>query len=1035
MAELGWGGLIENEDPLSSSTAAPVRDLSTVEGFTPNRIDAAALALTEDNLLGTMINFGSDLHTSMSYNSDPDFDISKREDLFANLDSAYWDEMRTAKSDEHAQALALKYGQMSKTAQYLDELGVEGQLYRVASVIADVPFISAIQKVRGIGKATTFLDKLNESYAGRVLFSGTIEGSFEGVKQLTSARDRSEMDMLLAVAGGGLIGGIYNPRKFDVETVNMMKEMTQETIDSVGQGVPLSTGSKVAQTIQDKQFNVTSFFNDSPSQTMRDIGGRLFNDVLQGTEQQVKAIEIRDNVKMALDNAFSLNFDPLYLEYAQMMYGKKWAMSSRLSASKQEEFYNLMGDIYYARENPLTANLPEQFLTKVQSAFGKMSDDSYDIMVRNKHTKFVDGSIERAENYMPLRWMRDKITTLSQEGRFKKSDFVKAVTNGMAKKFEELGLVATPERIEKAAKRFTETMYKVDIKIGENGYIMQENAMRRALDELTDWMELSPDEVAVIADKLREDKAGKALGTASATKNRTPLDLEGEYVTEDGFVIKLKDFVDTNVQSMWHRYGHSMSGDTAMRNLGIESRADLQRLRNKVVDELSGGTGVVTGKNQSYLDNFDATVGHLLGMSAKADPDGDAWKVVRLANNLTRAAKLGATWFAMSAEAARVSHRVGVMNMIRSIPALKDLTRAYRGKETSSVYKELQLFEALGGELNQMVSVAKYEDTLGSAVAQGEQRLLDKAERFGDAANEAVMLVGGVKSGTAVLEYMHAIGARVKMMRMAQKGMNQKAYDYFSLYGFDKETADSIADNIRRFGSDDTNAPLLNLDKWDGDLGHKWSIGVRRQSYEIVQRSNFGDNIGITAGGRLAGDTHLGSLAMSLKNYMLVAYNKQLSSGLVNIAKGGKARMDTLGNWGYQTAFTAVGYTAKQYSLYWNDPEMLEKNLTPERIAANTFSMTTFASFIPGVVDLAAKAVTDEPIFNTYGRDQGAMTIAPLDYANETVNAAVTVGNLISPWADAKEHELRKALGVLPLGNAIGVKSLTSELAEIFAED
>ena len=196
MEELGWGGLIENEDPLSSSTAAPVRDFSTVEGFTPNRIDAAALALTEDNLLGTMINFGSDLHTSMSYNSDPDFDISTREDLFANLDSAYWDELRTAKSDEHAQALALKYGQMSKTAQYLDELGVEGQLYRVASVIADVPFISAIQKVRGIGKATTFLDKLNESYAGRALFTGTIEGSFEGIKQLTSSRERTEMDML-----------------------------------------------------------------------------------------------------------------------------------------------------------------------------------------------------------------------------------------------------------------------------------------------------------------------------------------------------------------------------------------------------------------------------------------------------------------------------------------------------------------------------------------------------------------------------------------------------------------------------------------------------------------------------------------------------------------------------------------------------------------------------------------------------------------------------------------------------------------------
>ena len=1035
MDEMGDGGLIMNADPLSTSDAAPMRDLSTVEGFVPNRIDAAALALTEDNLLGTMINFGSDLHTAMGYNSDPNFDISTREDLFTNVDSEYWDELRTAKSDEHAQALALKYGQMSKTAQYLDELGIEGQLYRVGSVLADVPFISAVQKVRGIGKATQFLDKLNESYPGRVLFSGTIEGSFEGIKQLTSARDRTEMDMLLAVAGGGLLGGIYNPRKFDAETVNVIKEITQETIDTVGGGAAVSANSKIVQSIQDKQFNVTSFFNDSPSQTMRDVGSRLFNDVLQGTEQEVKAIEIRDNVKMSLDNAFSLNFDPLYLEYAQMMYGKKWSMSSRLSASKQDEFYNLMGDIYYGRNNELLSRLPEEFLGKVQTAFGKMSDDSYDIMLRNKHTKFVDGSIQRADNYMPLRWARDKIKVLSQEGNFKKADFAKAVINGMERKFAELGLQIDPERIKNAAKRFTETMYKQDIKIGENGYIMQENAMRRALDELTDWLELQPDEVAVIADKLREDKAGKALGTASATKNRTPLDLEGEFVTEAGYTIKLKDFVDTNIQSMWHRYGHSMSGDTAMRNLGIESRADLQRLRNSIVDELSGGTGAVTGKNKMYLDNFDATVGHLLGMSSKADPDSDAWKVVRLANNLTRAAKLGATWFAMSAEAARVSHRIGVVNMIRSIPALRDLTRAYRGKATSEVYKELQLFEALGGELNQMVSVAKYEDTLGSAVAQGEQRLLDKAERFGDAANEAVMLVGGVKSGTAVLEYMHAIGARVKMMRMAQKGMNQKAYDYYSMYGFDKETADAIADNIRRFGSDDTNAPLLNLDKWDGDLGHKWSIGVRRQSYEIVQRSNFGDNIGITAGGKLAGDTHLGSLAMSLKNYMLVAYNKQLSTGLVNIAKGGKARMDTLGNWGYQTAFTSVGYIAKQYSLYWNDPEMLEKNLAPERIAANTFSMTTFSTFIPGAVDLAAKAITDEPIFNTYSRDQGALTIAPLEYANETVNAAVTVGQLISPWADAKEHELRKALGVLPLGNAIGVKSVTSELAEMFAED
>ena len=1033
---MGVGGLVENADPLSSSTEVPERDFSTVEGFTPNRIDAAALALTEDNLLGTMINFGSDLHTSMQYNSDPKFDISKREELFSNVDSEYWDELRTAKSDKHADALALKYGQMSKTAEYLDELGIEGQLYRVASVFADVPLISAVQKVRGIGKTADFLTKLNKSYAGRVLFTGTVEGAFEGVKQITSSRDRTEMDMLLAVAGGGILGGIYNPNKFDPEIVKTMTDLTQETVNSVGKQVPLDKAGKIIETVQSAQFNVTSFFTQSPSKTMKELGGRLFNDVLGGTEQGVKAIEIRDNVKMAIDSSFSLNFDALYLDYAKMMYGNKFALSSRLSSSKQEEFYNLAGDLYYNRANPLLDKLTPEFKGKLETAFQKMSEDSFSILERNKHTKFVDGSIKPDDNYMPLRWMRDNVKTLTQEGRFKRADFTKAVINGMAKKFEELGLVADAGRVKRAAQKFAGTMYKQDIKVGENGFILQENTMKKALDELTELLELTPDEVGLVAEKMREAKGGAAKGTASATKSRTPLSLEGTFTTKDGYVINLKDFVDTNIQSVWARYGTSMSGDTALRNLGVESRADLQKLRNQIVKELSNGAGALNSKNQAYVDNFDATVAHLLGMSSKADPDGDAWKVVRLANNLTRASKLGATWFAMSAEMARVSHRVGVANMIKSIPALRDLTRAYRGKATSEVYREMQLFEALGGELNQMVSIAKYEDTLGSAVAQGEQRLLDKAARFGDAANEAVMLLGGVKSGTAILEYMHAIGARVKMMKMAQKGMNQKAYDYYSLYGFDKETADAIAGNINKFGSKDLNAPLLNLDKWDGDLGHRWSIGVRRQSYELVQRSNFGDNVGLTFGGKLAGDTILGSLAMSLKNYMLVAYNKQLSSGLVNIAKGGKARMDTLGNWTYQTAFTAVGYTAKQYAQYGNNPEMLEKNLTPERIAANTFSMTTFATFIPAIVDVAAKAVVDEPVFNTYGRDQSpAFSSAPVDYANDVVNGAITIGKFASPFASASESELRKALGTLPLGNAIGVKALTSELAEAFAED
>ena len=1005
--------------------------------FKPNRLTALGVALTQDNLAGTVYNVIDDYKDSRRFDYDPNFNIADHADMFNEINPEYWDEVQGAKSLDHLKHLATEYGNYSKSADYLDSLGVEGMAYRLASVFADVPLISALQKVRGIGKMANFMDKLNSSYAGRALIAGTIEGSFEAVKQTLGTKDRTEMDMLLAVGVGGLVGGLYNPRAFDKETTEAITSTTREAINEVGTtGVK---GEKTAAWVSDKQFNVTSAFQQSQSPSMRELGDQLFNDVLNPSLGEFKAIEIRDNVKYAIDNAFSLNFDPLYMEFMEKMYGKRFAMLNRMNIQKQDEFYNLMGDMYYGRNNPLIDSMDDAYKAKVDKAFKQMSEDSYDIMKRNGHTKFNDGSIEKTDDYLPLRWAKDKIQQANREGLFKKNDFKKAVLDGLQKKFQTLGIQVDKKSLEKAAKKFTDTMYRQDIKVGEKGYITQDNAMKKALQELQEYLELTDDEVALLKQAMdKTDEAGER-GTASATKRRTPLDLEGSYTTKDGFEIKLSDYLDTNVQGLWHHYSHSMGGDTALRRMGVSSRKELANLRNKVEKELKEANGgVLTREAETELANFDQTVAHLLGMTAKDGAADDIWKATRMLNNLTRSSKLGATWFAMAAEVARVSHRIGVKNMIKSRGLLGDVVNAYRGKDFSAVYRELQLHEALGGELNQMVSVAKYEDLL-AAQSVGTSRWIDKLERFSDVANEATMLAGGVKSGTSMLEYWHAIGARVKMMDMARKGLDDDAYHFFSMYGFDKEMADKIAGQMNKFASKDPNYPLLNLDEWEDGLGHAWSLGVRRQSYELIQKTNFGDNVAAKSitGNKMLGDTVLGSLSMNLKNYMVVAYNKQLSKGVINLAKGGKDRMDVLGNWTYQTAFAVVSYTAKQYMMHGNDPQQLEQNLSLERIAANTFGMTTFASFIPSAIDIVAEPLMDEPLFNVYSRGQpaGLPTIAPMQFLSDAATGAVGVGKLISPWADASSGELKKAFGSLPLGNAMFVKMVTGEMAEFLGED
>jgi len=477
-----------------------------------------------------------------------------------------------------------------------------------------------------------------------------------------------------------------------------------------------------------------------------------------------------------------------------------------------------------------------------------------------------------------------------------------------------------------------------------------------------------------------------------------------------------------------------MGGDAALRSLGISSKAEVQAIRKQIEKELTDAAGTIPPNHQVYLDNVDAVLSDMLGMNTKADPAHALWKGIRVANNLTRAAKLGATWFALAAEMAQVTHRVGTMNLIRALPSLKQMGKKLRGKDAGAVYDEIKTWEALGHEIHNMPSSARWDDTyLGHSGVQG----IDKAERVSDVMAEATYLLGGVKSGTAALEHLFSVANRIKMVKMAQKGtLSKNDRWYFKQFGFDDATTDAVVDNIRRFG-DKGNASLLNLDQWDNNLGHQWSMGVRRQSHILVQRGDIGDQLGrFTEKGRLAKDTHLGALAMNLRTYMIMAWNKQLSRGAMNLTRGGADAWDTFSNWSMQTAVMSMAYMGKQYANNWNDPEKLEDALTPQRIAAGTFNMTTYASFLPAIVDVPARAITGEGISG--GGVRGG-DISPLGATGnflfqELPKAVSTTVGLVSPYNDVSSKQIQSAVGMLPLTSFPLIRNATKELADALEE-
>lgn len=1024
-----------NLDPLWVSDAGAITqeayDKIPLEEYQSNRAYALTAAFKSENLIGVASNWIGDKYDVLTSEADPNFDLRDHMEAYKNVDPQFWDEVNAAQNKQHFDMLINKYGKLTKDINYLDDLGAEGVGYRMVALLADVPFISAIQKLNAVGKLGTTLQKLDKSYAGRALFAGAVEGSFEGVKQLAAPQDRTELDLLMAVGLGGVMGGLYKPAVYAGEMEDVIRNTVREQVQEVAATGKLTIPERIRATVESLQVDVGSVFKNSPSPTMNSIGDLAFHDVLNPTTT-FKATESQVSVIDGLKSAFNQNFNPVMLDYMETLYGKG-VLTSRFAMEKQDEFFNVIGRLYYG-DDALREALPPELVTKLDNAIAKMSRDSHDIMSRNNHPLFVDGSIPRMDDWMPRRWNKNKIREDIASGALQKSDLEKAVLNGFKAKFDDLGLTVDEARLEEASKNFVHTLTKQQIRVGDKGYIMEDNALKTVMEELTQRMGLSLDEAEAIQDAVLRRTKGAQKGTAASTKHRADLDMEATYVNEFGQEIRLKDYVQTNAQTLWLDYGRSMGGDTALRQMGINSRADLQQLRDQVAKELSSPTGEILQENQKYMNNFDAVVADMLGMNSKADPASAFWKTTRIANNMTRAAKLGATWFALSAETAQVAHRVGVVNMMKSLPSLRQITKKLRGKDAGKVYDEIQTYEALGHEIHDMPSSARWDDTY---LGHSGSSKLDKLERLSDQAAEAAYLAGGVKSGTAMLEHMFSVGNRLKMVSIAQKQrLTSKDYWYFEQFGFDKDTTKRIVANIRKFG-DDKNKALLNLDQWEDGLGHQWSLGVRRQSHILIQRGDIGEQVGLgSSQGALLKDNMLGSLAMNLRNYMLLAWKKQFSRGVVNMTRGGRDTWDAFSNWTTVTAGAFLGYTAKQYATYWNDNKKLKEAMSPERIAAGTFSMTTYSSMLPTALDIGTAGIGESNMFSGGARGNEINILgATGNYLfKDLPNAAATAKGLVSPYNDVSKYEIERTFGVLPLSTNIFIKQATSEMAEMLKE-
>lgn len=1022
----------------------------SLQDYQGSKASAFDLAFTEDSLLGAIPNYFRKemMFGDSAFAPDPNFNINDHQYVYDLVSPEYYNELNKAESYDELVARTQYFGKISKDTAYLDQLGAEGVGYRVAAFLTDFPAYIALGWAGTGIKATEaariggFARAVESTYLGRAAVAGVVEGGFEGIKLAADPTSRDEVDILLAMGLGGALGGLYKPAVYTDDVQQALMQPIKDLANDVAATGKIGTPPATASRLDRLQLNVATVLRTSRSETLRNFGENAFLDVTRRMATDVKAAEVQTAVIDGIQSAFNKRFNPLYKEYLEATGRTSWGSRYRLTS--QDDFYELVGKIANQPNRNWDDMLPDELLSKIRKANDEMGTEAYDILARNKHDMFTSGEIARGR-YLPRRWNRAKLINDINTGVISKIDAEKMFAAGIKNALREANKTVSEEKALEAGKQFVATLRKPQVRVGQAGFIMEDNAFKSALEDIQKYLDLNENDMAILEKGLQDRRVsqGAAEGTASSTRRRGLIDIETQYLDANGNTHTLSDYLENNVQSLWQSYARQMGGDTALRKLGISSRAELSALRSKVEKELMDAAGQLDSAAKRDLANLDAVIGDFLNISGKFDPEGSLWKGTRIVNNLVRSSKLGSTWFAMTAELAQVVHTNGIVNTFKAVPVIPQLFKSLKGPKAGELIEEIQSFYNLADEILQMPSAARYDDVLRGAGAK--RNALTVTEDVTDRLAEAAYMLGGTKSGTSALEALFAAGANNKLVKIAGR-QRLKASDrwYLEQLGFQGEDVTRLLDAVRTSGSPD-NKYVLGLANWqDQDLAMKLAYGIRRVSNIAVQRGNIGDQLGrFTLGGTLAKDNVMGSMALNLRNYMVTAWNKQFSRKVGQFARAGEDP------YGAYKAFSDIimqglivgglGYAAKtglDYATGAIDEDKFDERMSPLAFASNTFNMTTFASFLPVGIDYAYSQATGQKLTGQAARGNELNLLGASEgYLNQALNVPSVIGKAVDPNRDITAYDVKRTLGLLPLSSLLGVKQAIGVLAESVGND
>ena len=801
--------------------------------------------------------------------------------------------------------------------------------------------------------------------------------------ELLDARDAAKADE----PTGGSVGaaGVNRAGEFgDVDLDNITPELS-DYVNQHPESVFVRFGGKNQGKMPRIRYDLHATSQASPSKLHAVIGDHIGEDSVGKKGHAVSEVSASE-IGITNNNINEVGFTRVYNiaepEWMEEMGVPKYL---RWKPELKEKFGREVSDhVEFGNSNSPAVH-------KAAAAFSKSINDTADRAARYDVEGFRD--FDTSDEYIPR--IHDQFAVQDLQQKYGREAVMDMVESGIRKAQPDID----PPVLKRIAKGYVDGIALRGAGVKGQYHDLGIDSIEYVQGVLKDVGVTDEDALAFVRAMTRETKEGKNANTTARAKKRLLMDVDVEkqyrnLETGEMEAVKLTDMFVRDARVLAQHYVRNVGGMAAVAErthgtpMHMRSRGDLDRLldtaRRQHYDD--GGRpddNAFNSAETSIRMMFDRTVGTPLH-----DPS-DKWTVrTRRLKNWNVSRLMGQVVFAQMSEQGTTMATVGTRAYMRQMPEFGNLLK-----------------RAADGKLDNETA-AVIEDLTGLSTDRTNGRI---DTRY-DSGSDAVLNMYGTKSDLVMndvnravlapmhmaLEFQQRSGAIVYTQRLTDAAMGLKQLEADDLNrlkgaGIGKRELAAINKQIKKHAVIPPGSKLHNpmLQNWDDpEAMDKFRYGLGRVIRRAVQENSIGTTSWLS-------NTRLGGLLLQFRGFMLVAFGKQTLHGAHH------RDLKTFQNFTMASMFAALGWTSQTYfksALRDDAEEYRKKMLTPENAMKAGFQRSAWATFMPAGIDLALRAVGQDPQFEyrSSGLANTAIDSAPfVDLSKRLAKTSVAVPKAI----------------------------------------